>query len=174
MRRIAIVGAGGAGKTVLARQLGELLAIPVIHLDALRYTPDWGLVPDDDFAAAQHKAVADPAWVIDGNSLATLPIRAAAADTIIVLDPHPLICLAGILARRLRYRGGQHADGVFDRITAEVVRYNLTYRRRHLPRVLHTIHAHRGDATVLHLRSRHAAQQLLTDTRRSRDGGGRA
>jgi len=110
VQRIAIVGAGGAGKTVLARQLGELLAVRVVHLDALRYTPDWTLVPDEDFEAAQHEAVAGASWVIDGNSLATLPIRAAAVDTIIVLDPHPLVCLLGVFRRRLRYRGGQHPE----------------------------------------------------------------
>ncbi|WP_157751499.1 hypothetical protein [Actinoplanes derwentensis] len=39
MRKIAIVGNSGAGKTVLANRLGTLLEIPVTHLDALRYDP---------------------------------------------------------------------------------------------------------------------------------------
>jgi hypothetical protein len=37
-------------------------------------------VSEDDFAAAQRAAVAKAAWVIDGNGLQTLHIRAA-ADT---------------------------------------------------------------------------------------------
>ncbi|GIM94427.1 exonuclease domain-containing protein [Paractinoplanes toevensis] len=129
MQRIAIVGAGGAGKTVLANWFGSLLDIPVTHLDVLRYTPEWRLVSEEDFAARQRDVVARDRWVIDGNSLASLPLRAAAADTIIVLDPHPLVGLTGILHRSLRYRGGQHADGVYDCISAEVVRYVLLYRR---------------------------------------------
>ncbi|MET8149046.1 topology modulation protein [Actinoplanes sp. NPDC049668] len=167
------MGAGGAGKTVLARQLSALLDLPVTHLDALRYTPDWTLVPDDDFEAAQRRAVAGAAWVIDGNSLATLHIRAAAADTIIVLDPHPLVCLLGILRRRLRYRGGQHPDGVFDKITAGFLWYVLTYRARHLPRVMQRISKHRADTTVVHLRSRRAARRYLADVRRHSSGGTR-
>lgn len=166
MRRVAIVGAGGAGKTVLARQLGEILDVPVTHLDALRYTPDWTLVPDDDFEAVQRRAVAGTAWVIDGNSLATLHIRVAAADTIIVLDPHPFVCLLGILRRRRHYRGGQHLDGVFDKITAGFLWYAMTYRARHLPKVMHRISKHRKDTTVVHLRSRRAARRYLADTRR--------
>jgi hypothetical protein len=77
VQRIAILGASGAGKTVIARQLGQLLGLPVTHLDQLRYDPDWNLVPEADFAAAQRQLVAGEAWIADGNTLASLPIRAA-------------------------------------------------------------------------------------------------
>jgi hypothetical protein len=96
MQKIAILGAVDAGKTVLARQLGDLLRLPVTHLDALRYDLLWDLVPYGDFAAAQRRLVAGPAWMIDGDSLATLSLRAAAADTIIALDVCPAVCLWGI------------------------------------------------------------------------------
>ncbi|WP_433294389.1 topology modulation protein [Actinoplanes sp. CA-030573] len=161
MQRIAIMGAGGAGKTVLARQLGHLLGLPVTHLDALRYDAAWNVVAEETFTAAQRALAAGDAWVIDGNSLASLALRAARADTIIVLDPHPLVCLAGVLRRRLRYRGGQHADGVYDRISLAFVRYILLYRVKHLPRVLAVAREHGGHATVIHLTSRRAADQLV-------------
>lgn len=165
MQRVMIVGACGAGKTVLANRLGDLLGLPVLHLDALRYQPDWSLVDDDAFAAAQRRAVTGPRWVIDGNSLATLDIRARAADTIIVLDLHPAICLLGILHRRWRYHGGQHPDGVFDRITPEVVRYVWSYRARHLPRVLKVIAAHGPNATLIQLTRRRDVARFLADAR---------
>jgi adenylate kinase family enzyme len=166
-QRIVVLGAGGAGKTVLARQLGGLLGLPVTHLDQLRYRPDWTVVPDETFVAAQHELVTGARWVIDGNSLGSLPIRAAAADTIIVLDPHPVVCLLGILTRRLRYRGGQHADGVFDRITLDVLRYVWFYRARHLPRVLACVAEHGRHTTVRHLTTRRATHRLLAEIRAS-------
>jgi adenylate kinase family enzyme len=169
MRRIAIVGAGGAGKTVLANRLGAALRIPVTHLDALRYDAGWNLVPADDFADRQRQATTSQKWIMDGNSLATLPIRAAAADTVIVVDPPPLICLWGILQRRWRYRGGQHPDGVFDRVTVDFVRYVIRYRRCHLPRTLACIAEHGPHATVVHLTSRRQADQFVTSLT-GRDG----
>ena len=40
-KRIVIVGCPGAGKSTLAIQLGELLHIPVFHLDQLWWRPGW-------------------------------------------------------------------------------------------------------------------------------------
>jgi adenylate kinase family enzyme len=39
MKRIAVIGGGGAGKTYLAHRLGRALGLPVIHLDAHYYGP---------------------------------------------------------------------------------------------------------------------------------------
>lgn len=33
MKRVAIIGSGGAGKSTLARQVGDATGLPVIHLD---------------------------------------------------------------------------------------------------------------------------------------------
>ena len=170
MLRVAVLGPGGAGKTVLAHKLGNLLDLPVTHLDQLRYDADWNVIAEAQFVAAQRERVAGERWVIDGNSLASLPVRAAAADTIIVLDPHPLVCLAGVLRRRLRYRGGQHADGVYDRISLSFVRYILLYRIKHLPRVLAVAREHGGHATMIHLTSRRAADQLVRHITADRGG----
>jgi ATP-dependent protease HslVU (ClpYQ) ATPase subunit len=39
MKRIAVIGAGGVGKTHLARTLDHILGLPMIHLDAHYYGP---------------------------------------------------------------------------------------------------------------------------------------
>ena len=43
MQRVVILGRGGAGKSTLARRLGELVGLPVIELDKHFWQP--GLVP---------------------------------------------------------------------------------------------------------------------------------
>ncbi|MGL4882562.1 MAG: hypothetical protein ACRC8K_16095 [Waterburya sp.] len=40
-KRIAIIGCCGAGKSTLAKSLGEKLNLPVIHLDTYYWQPGW-------------------------------------------------------------------------------------------------------------------------------------
>lgn len=161
MQRVAIVGAGGAGKTVLANQLSVVLDLPVTHLDALRYTSTWQPVPEDEFVAAQRVVTATDRWIIDGNSLASISTRFAAADTIVFLDMPARVCLRGVLRRRWRYRGGQHADGVHDRITWSFLTYIVRFRRRTGPAVRQRITEHGGHAVLIELTSRRQVQQWL-------------
>jgi hypothetical protein len=59
----------------------------------------------------------------------------------------------------MRYGGGQHKDfGACDRISWDVVRYILGYRRRMAPRVRGLMADHAGDAEVVVLRSRRATR----------------
>ncbi|SPL95728.1 DNA topology modulation protein [[Actinomadura] parvosata subsp. kistnae] len=81
MRRIAVIGCGGSGKTTVGRRLAALLDVPMTHLDAVYYDADWNPLPPEEFAAIQEKLVAEPQWVIDGNFASTLHIRLANADT---------------------------------------------------------------------------------------------
>jgi len=163
VNRIAIIGCGGSGKSHLACGLGAVLAIPVTHLDALYYDNQWNPLPSDRFTELQRDLAAQPRWVADGNYASTLPIRLAAADTVIFLDPPAWACLWGILQRRLRHGAGQHATiGVYDRITWSFIRYILGYRRSMRPRVRRLLDQHARHADVVVLRSRRAARRYLT------------
>ena len=161
MRRIVVVGCGGSGKTVLARRLGEILGIPVVHLDALFYDEDWQPCPPAEFIARQEAAVEAESWLMDGNYVSTLPIRLAAADAVIFLDFSAIRCLWGVFQRRWRFRGGQRREqGIFVRVTWSFTKYVIGYRRQMAPRVRAAIAAHTGpNAQVVVLRSRQAARR---------------
>ncbi|WP_040714202.1 topology modulation protein [Nocardia takedensis] len=162
MDRIAILGCGGSGKTFLANQLAELLTLPLTHLDAVYYDADWNPLPTDEFAARQRELTAAPRWLLEGNYAATLPIRLAAADTVIFLDLPATTCLLGIAQRRWRYRGGQHErDGVYDRITLGFLRYIWSYRKTMRPRVTQLLIEHGTGTQLITLTSRRATARFL-------------
>lgn len=162
MDRIVIVGCGGSGKTHLAKQLATELNLPLTHLDGIYYDADWNPLSAEEFAARQRQLVARPRWTIEGNYASTLPIRLEAADTVIFLDLPALTCLLGIAQRRLRYRGGQHADhGVYDRITLDFIRYIWGYRSTMQPRMRHLFAEHGAQTRLITLTSRRAVKRYL-------------
>jgi len=162
VRRVLVLGCGGSGKTVLANRLGPALGVPVIHLDALFYGEGFEPVPAEEFARRQREVInAGGGFVMDGNYASTLALRASAADTVLWLDPHPLVCLAGILSRRGRYRGGVHADGVHDRITLDFVKYVWGYRKLMAPRVAAILAEHATAAEAHRFTSRRQAAAWL-------------
>jgi adenylate kinase family enzyme len=161
VKRIAIIGCGGAGKTVLANRLAALLDLPVINLDAIYYDENWRQKTTDEFAAIQRKMVTADRWIIDGNHASTLHIRAKRADTVIFLDLPTRTCLWGVLQRRWRYRGGQHPDGVYDRITLSFIRYVIGYRRTMRPRVATIVREHGQHTQCVTLTSRTQTKRFL-------------
>ncbi|HWI08009.1 MAG TPA: hypothetical protein VNT54_10880 [Solirubrobacteraceae bacterium] len=63
MRRIAVVGPGGAGKSTFSRELGQRLAIAVVHLDRHFWNPGWVATPRPAWRAAQAELLAGEAWI---------------------------------------------------------------------------------------------------------------
>lgn len=161
MRKVAVVGCAGSGKSYVSRTLGRIIDAPVTHLDAVFYDDAWNELPMDAFAAAQRDLVARPAWILDGNYNTTLRIRFQACDTVVFADVSTAAALYGLISRRLRHGPGHHADGVHNRIHWELLRYVLTYRRRMRPRVLAKIAHHAPHAEVVVLTSRRRARRWL-------------
>ena len=99
MKKIIVIGCSGSGKSTLARQLGEITKIPVIHLDRLWWKPGWETVSRDEFDVLHRSAMAEAAWIMDGNFSRTLPERIENCDTVIYLDFNRITCIAGVLRR---------------------------------------------------------------------------
>ncbi|WP_435122265.1 hypothetical protein [Amycolatopsis thermoflava] len=70
MRRVVVLGCGGAGKSTFSRRLGALLELPVTHLDHVYWQPGWVPLPAGEFAARQRVLVAGERWLLDGTTAA--------------------------------------------------------------------------------------------------------
>lgn len=133
------MGAGGAGKTHLARALGQALDLPVVHLDAHYSGPGWQPLRADLWAELQRRLVAADRWVMDGNYAATLPVRLERADTVVFLDLPPLHCLWQVVRRWALGRLHPAPDlpaGLRPKLDRRFLTYVLTFRRRRRPALL--------------------------------------
>lgn len=90
MQRINIIGTTGSGKTTFARRLSKTLSIPHIEMDQVFWNPNWQHKNDEEYFPLIEQAVAESAWIMDGNYTRTTDIKWQRADTVIWLDYHPL------------------------------------------------------------------------------------
>ena len=110
MKRIMIIGCGGAGKSTLARQLGEKTGLPVVHLDKLFWRPGWEHISRDEFDALHREALMGEKWILDGNFDRTMEERMRYCDTVIYLDFSRFACLFGVAKRILTTYGKVRPD----------------------------------------------------------------
>jgi adenylate kinase family enzyme len=101
MKRVVVTGPAGAGKSGLARELGELLGIRVLHLDALFWKPGWVPTGRNEFDALQHRELATDSWIVDAQYDDMLPEWVEAADTVVFVDASVVRCLWRVSRRRL-------------------------------------------------------------------------
>ena len=105
MRRVVVIGSGGAGKSTLACQLGWELDLPVVHLDQCYWRAGWRPTDPISWEALQQRLVAADAWILDGNYLSTLELRLESADTVVFLDLPAWRCAWRATWRALTGRG---------------------------------------------------------------------
>lgn len=110
MERIMIIGCGGAGKSTLARQLGEKTGLPVVHLDKLFWKPGWVSLSREEFDQVHQEAISRERWIIDGNFDRTIPQRLSRCDTVLYLDFSRWACVMGVAKRILTTYGTVRED----------------------------------------------------------------
>ena len=164
MERIALIGSGGSGKSVLARELGTILDISVIHLDSLFWKPGWMETPRDEWTKIQEDLVQRETWIIDGNYGGTIDIRLAASDTIIFLDLPRTICLWRVIKPWLQYIGRPRPDmapGCPEKVDWEFVKWIWSYTNARRPLILERIDQYRDGRTIIQLRKPEGGQAIL-------------
>jgi adenylate kinase family enzyme len=172
LKRILIIGSGGAGKSTFAKALGAILELPVIHLDQAYWKPGWEKPSREEWSQTVDALIAQHAWIMDGNFGGTLPQRMKRADAIILLDIPRWICLWRVAKRIVKYRGRHRPDmppGCQERFDLEFIRWIWKYPTKSKPARLALLSASGPDQRVVILRSSGDIRRFLDETQREFD-----
>ncbi|HEX5127305.1 MAG TPA: hypothetical protein VFW00_11240 [Rhodocyclaceae bacterium] len=87
MKRVAVFGNTGGGKSTLARRLAELTQLPLYPLDMIQFRTGGDKVPHDEYLKAHAELLGRDTWVIDGfGCMRSAFERFSAADTLVYID----------------------------------------------------------------------------------------
>lgn len=87
MKKVAVFGNAGGGKSTLAKPLAGRVHIPLYPLDMIRYRAGGGKVPHDEYLKAHAELLQRDAWIIDGfGCVKSAWERFASADTLVYID----------------------------------------------------------------------------------------
>ena len=163
-----MIGPGGAGKSTFATQLGVILGLEVIHLDALYWKPGWTEPPKHEWAATVDAALTGEAWIMDGNYSGTIERRLAACDTVIFLDLPPWTCVRRILKRFATYRNRTRPDMAPDcpeKFSLAFLAWVWGYRRKTRPNIVHLLDECRTEKRIVRLSTPRQIEEYLERAR---------
>ncbi|HVF56900.1 MAG TPA: DNA topology modulation protein [Pyrinomonadaceae bacterium] len=167
MRKVLVIGSGGAGKSTFSKRLGEILGVEVVHLDSLYWKPGWVETPKDVWKETIENLLKRDAWIMDGNYSGTLEMRLAACDAVIFLDIARGVCLWRVTRRALRYRNKRRPDmapGCYEKLDmgfVEFVRWIWNYPKRSRTKILKMLQTLPADRRVFRLRSQAEVEEFL-------------
>lgn len=151
MKKVAIIGSPGAGKSTLSTKLGEIFKIPVVHLDAHYWSEGWVETPKEVWKNSMEDFVKREKWIIDGNYGDTIDIRLEAADTIIFLDMPRYLCLKNAFKRYLRYRHKDRPDmakGCKEKLDPQFFKYIWFFKGKNRKSILLRLEKLKNKKTV--------------------------
>ena len=163
MERILIIGCGGAGKSTLARQLGEKLNLPVVHLDKLFWKPGWVASSREEMNEKIRVELEKPQWIMDGNFNHTIPERIKYCDTVIYLDFSRFACLRGVCKRIITTYGTVRPDmgeGCPERIDFDFLKWVWNFNKKNRENYYRLLNETEGVETIV-LKNRRMVKRFL-------------
>jgi adenylate kinase family enzyme len=87
MKKVAVFGNAGGGKSTLSKRLSEVTGLPLHVLDKVKYLSGGIEVPQEDYKRTHQQILETDQWIIDGfGCLETLWPRLTEADSLIFVD----------------------------------------------------------------------------------------
>lgn len=87
MKKVAVFGKPGGGKSTLSRKLTAATDIKLYSLDLLEYKKNGERISPEEYTESHAKLIAEDTWIIEGlGTLQSFWSRVDAADTLIYID----------------------------------------------------------------------------------------
>jgi adenylate kinase family enzyme len=161
-KRILVLGSSGSGKTTFSRQLGHLLGIAPIHLDACFWHPGWISTPQEQWHQVVASLVKKEDWIMDGTYERSLHLRVPRADCLVVLEQRRLTCLWRIVKRKLTSDDQHRPDAPAGQpLDWEFFRYVWRYPAVTRPFVFDCIRRYGPDKPLIRLSGSRDIQRCL-------------
>lgn len=92
MKKVAVFGNSGGGKSTLSKKLAEITELPLYILDKIQYKAGGEKVKHQDYQRLHSQILESEEWIVDGfGCIETLWERLRVADTLIYIDlPLPI------------------------------------------------------------------------------------
>jgi len=131
IKRIAIFGTPGSGKTTLGIMLKDHLNIPCYHMDQIIWKENWILREKEECRNLLHQWIRNDTWIIEGAGLSTLEIRYANSDMFIHLAPPRWLCILRVF-KRAWFRGtdaGDKPKGCREKVNLPFLKYLWNFEK---------------------------------------------
>ena len=171
MKKVAVFGNTGGGKSTLAKRLADLTRLPLYPLDLIQFRPGGDEVPRDEYLRAHAELLGRDAWIIDGfGCMETAWERFAKADTLVYVDL-PLITHFWWVTKRLvespfRAPQGWPENSPIWHSTINCYRVLWRCHRRLTPKYRQLVADVAASKRVHHVRSRSQMKALLAAVER--------
>nr|WP_298171241.1 hypothetical protein [uncultured Pseudomonas sp.] len=87
MKRIAVFGKPGGGKSTLSKNLAKAVGVELFPLDLIEYQPDGTRVSVEEYNSSHRAVLNKNGWIIEGlGTLESFWERVDSADTLIYVD----------------------------------------------------------------------------------------
>lgn len=171
MKKVAVFGNAGGGKSTLSKQLSAITGLPLYTLDKMKYHAGGVEVSTEDYQRAHQEVLATEQWIIDGfGSLDTLWPRLDAADSLVYVDLPLAMHFRGVTKRLVTGyfqppEGWPEGSPIFK---SSLRSYQVLWlcHKRLTPRYREYIQQAQGTKAVYHLRSRSQIAQFLASMKR--------
>lgn len=166
MKKILIIGSGGAGKSTFARRLGEKTNLEVIHLDKIYWKPNWVETDKGEWKKTIENLLKRDSWIMDGNYGGTIEMRFAACDTIIFLDFPRATCVLRALKRSVLSYGKTRVDmgeGCPEQFSPDFIKWIWNYPARSKPKIEALLKRFQREKTIVRLKTNREVENFLSN-----------